>query len=205
MPDIDVCPLCGNPISNGVCLDCGTVATKKQRTANERYEDRFDMETQSLDDVAPPSLFSISGDEEITAEKAMEIAEKANQPAERDEPVNPYANMIPYERPDYGDNYAAPRTIINTDGVPQALKNEDRGDLLPSQQVKLSRDKTWLSYWWLILILFFLPYQISYFQYLALAIGAGLLKFDEKGGRQAGVIIIVIAALKLLLLTMTSY
>lgn len=206
MPSNEKCPICGNPTINGICLDCGaspdnTAFQPEEEERDSRYTDRFDAETESLDDIAAPSFTSMSGDEVISSEEALKMAKKAEQPADRkQEPSNPYANVIPYERPDYGDNYIAPKTVIRSDGVPQASNSADDDMHFISQDVNLHKDKTWLSYWWLILIFLILPYQISYFHYATLAVGAALQKFDEKGGRQAGVILIVIAVLKFILM-----
>lgn len=207
MPDLDKCPNCGGPITNGLCLDCGTLIAKTapKEAMEDRLEELIDTETSSLDDIVPPTLSSISGDEVISPEKALEISKEAEKPADikRDEPSNPYANMIHYESPDYGDNYVPPTTIIRKDGVPQALQDSEIPEY--DRKIRLKSDKSWLGYWWLILIIFFLPLRVGQLNYIGLAIGAGLLKFDEKGGRQAGAIIIGICVLKLILGILTSY
>lgn len=208
MTDNDVCPVCGKKTINGVCLDCGvTINLPDAAEAEARHNDRFGSDSGSLEDIVPPTLLSMTGEEILTPDEALEAAKKAEEPADlKREPSNPYSDVIPYERPDFGDNYIEPQKIIKSSrGIPHAAANDhDDPNELISRKVKLKHDKSWHSYWWLILIIFILPINYRFFLLFSLCIGLGLLKFDEQGGRQAGGIILGLTVAKLVLVLLFS-
>ncbi len=193
MTNKDICPLCGKNRVNGICVDCGGPEDLHE---TEEYEsERHD----SLEDVIPPKLDYMSEADELEAVKRREEQEQELLKRKEDN-LNPYANVISYETPDYGDHYIEPETAeqaressyIQPYGTYSPVKDQPEDELI-SKKIKLKPDKTWLNSWWIILIAIFVPY------YITTAIGAALLKFDSKGGRQAGAIVMVIAVIKIII------
>lgn len=196
MPDI--CPKCGKSTVGGMCLDCGIIedtAPDKNITAEEIFDDDTpDEQPSALADVKAPELASTNGEEFVP--------KTFSEPPKRSEKVNPYADVIPYERPDYGDNYVAPDTVVSEYGVPKAIELEDdkRAKLL-IKGVRLKKTY-WYSYWWIMLIAILLSVFIN--GIIGTVIGGAMLKFDEKGGKTAGIITMAIC-LPLALIQYVTY
>ncbi len=204
MTETNICPRCGGKTVGGLCIDCGMADTlPSAEESAARAEERWDTDVDSLDDVTPPDLLSMSGDETISAEDALEAAEKAAKPADtKRESSNPYADVIPYERPDYGDNYIAPDVVTKVDGIPTGHMVNNDPNMLISRKVKLKHDRTWYSYWWLLLIVLLMPCPMPWLAVIPAIIGMALLRFDEKGARQAGIIALIITAVKFIIVNL---
>lgn len=178
----DICPKCGAETVNGVCLDCGVTLSEDRRLpVMEEISPEYDTKAAPLDDIAAPITETLTG-EEIKVQKKHVLPPF----------VNPYADVIPFEKPDYGDAYAAPHAVTRENGVPTAAKYDPDDNALISEGLKLKSGRRLREFWWLIVIALMLPWQISWL------IAPALMKFDEKGGRTAGYIILAGTLLKML-------
>lgn len=178
----DICPRCGAETVNGVCLDCGiTQSEGESLPLMEEISFEQDVEAAPLDDITAPVTKTLLGEE-------IKVSKKHVLPPF----VNPYADVIPFEKPDYGDAYAAPRAVTRENGVPTAAKYDPDDNALISEGMKIKSGRRLREFLWLIVIALMLPWQISWL------IAPPLMKFDEKGGRTAGFIILAGTALKML-------
>ncbi len=195
----DKCPICGKRVINGMCLDCGSVASPTIPLTDN--DDEYDTEALPLNDVSIPETTDMNdiaavdpqnNDEAEHSEKAAPTAANLHN--------NPYADVIPYEAPDYGDNYIPPRSMtVNTgsadapqyEEIPLPEKNAVRSKLL-AEDIKPERNKHWYNYWWLFLLAIILPSEIS------LLAGIAFTRFDNKEEKKVGIIIIIISAVRFL-------
>lgn len=181
----DKCPKCGKETINGLCLDCGMTQVETELTVEsigeEKTDSRYSTEADPLDDVAAPAMFTLDGEDIKPVVKPKYVLPTF---------INPYADVIPFERPDFGDAYAPPQTVVLENGAPVSLKYDSRRTQLISEKLKISSGRKVSEYWWIIFISAILPWQISWLPAMA------MLRFDEKGGRLAGGIMIVFTVIK---------
>lgn len=177
----NICPNCGGQLVHGMCLSCGSVpkheAVEKPRSAV------YENNAKPLTDVAAPTLFTLTGEEAAIAPSPREAAAKSF--------VNPYAGLIPFEKPDFGDNYAVPQAVIRENGTPRAVRFADDEEL-SAKKVRISSGRRISDYWWIIMLSLLLPWQVSWLP------APALFKFDEKGGRQSAAVILAVTAVKML-------
>lgn len=174
------CPGCGGTLVNGVCLDCGNTVPVREAAQKPRSA-VYENNAQPLTDVASPALLTLTGEEAVISPKVT--AAKSF--------VNPYAGLIPFETPDFGEGYAVPQAVIREMGTPRAVRFADDEELA-TRRVRLSSGRRISDYWWIIMLSLLLPWQISWLP------APALFKFDERGGRGSAWVILAITAVKLL-------
>ena len=176
-----ICPNCGGTLVRKVCLDCGNTAPTEK--AEEKLRSAvYENNAEPLTDVAAPELFTLTGEKPVISPKVM--AAKSF--------VNPYAGLIPFERPDFGDDYAVPQAVIREMGTPRGVRFADDEDIA-SARVRISSGRKITDYWWIIMLSLMLPWQLSWLP------APALFKFDERGGRQSAWVILAVTAVKLLI------
>lgn len=99
MADTEKCPHCGGETVNGICIHCGS----SENSGTDNDHDSDDMMSIEL-----PELSYLSDDEPLP-EPVVTVPEPKPEP---EEDVNPYANVVSYEEPEYGENYAPPQKMI---------------------------------------------------------------------------------------------
>ncbi len=199
----DYCETCGSRIINGICLNCGDTAEHpgiKPIDGDKGF--RFDLapsDEELMADVEIPEIETIDGmDIEPPVSPADPDAKLFDWSTSHKDNVNPYSNVIPFESPDYGNDYSEPDYVVYENGIPKKRVSSDTRNQTLSQRIKLKPDKTLLSCWWIILLAALLP------GFVCSAIGVAMLKFDEKGGREAGKIILLISIPKIIIESIIS-
>lgn len=182
----EVCAKCGNPTINGVCLDCGKAGSDNPEMPT--ITDMYSFDTQPLDDVSVPIVTGVAGEEVLQPAELIKAAAKEKPAAD-----NPYLHVVPFEKPDFGVNYLRADYVATEHGIPKEYSASDDKEKLIIQKVRINAGLHWYGYWWIMLIALILPWQISW------AVGLGLMRFDEKGGRRAGLFTIIMTAAKMLI------
>lgn len=167
----------------GICLDCGSTAPKPVKEPLPRPA-VYENNAKSLTDIAAPELFSLTG-EEISAAPLRVTAAKSF--------ANPYSGVIPFESPDFGFNYAVPQAVIREFGTPKGIRVSDDGEEPVTRKMRISGGRRITDYWWILMLSLVLPWQISWLPVPA------LYRFDEKGGRTSGKIILAMTVIKLII------
>lgn len=228
MNDPDICPICGNKLAGFVCLDCGDVSSYFEVKDPDEITSMADIPVSSDDEDDTAEPLKPVGLTEMDGTEINSVHNELKQD-EHDTPVNPYADVIPFESPDYGDNYVSPDYVYMKNGVPKAVHGRGADYRRVSRSLRPGSGKYWYHYWWLIAPAFFfllvsIAFAASGTSYLQLmsgtadsftsliryvtmgfaslftVIGAALQKFDEKGGKLAGKMILVCSGLSLVLM-----
>lgn len=170
----------------GICIDCGNSAPKNDTPPATPLPRSavYQNNAMPLTDVAVPELFSLAGEEIPPVPKKVLTAKSF---------ANPYAGVIPFEAPDFGVNYAVPQAVIREFGTPRGIRVSDNGEEPVTKKMKISGGRHITDYWWILMFSLLLPWQIAWLP------APALFKFDEKGGRLAGKIILIMTVLKVLI------
>lgn len=176
-----ICPSCGGTTVNGVCLDCGNSAPAKNPAPLPRSA-AYSTDTEPLTDVAAPKLFTLAGESVIIPPKAAKAKIF----------VNPYSGLIPFESPDYGENYAVPQAVIREYGTPKGIRVSDEEEII-TKKMRISAGRHISEYAPILMLSLILPWQVSWLP------APPLFKFDEKGGRLAARIILIMTIIKFLI------
>lgn len=177
-----ICPNCGGHMVRGICLDCGNSASKKEDNPPPRSA-AYRNDAKPLTDVAVPELFTLAGEDIVIPRKVRAAKSFAN----------PYAGLIPFESPDFGENYAAPQAVIREYGTPRGIRVSDDTEEPVTKKMKISGGRHLTDYWWILMFSLLLPWQVSWLP------APALFKFDEKGGRFTAKIILIMTVIKFLI------
>lgn len=177
-----ICPTCGGHMVRGICLDCGGSAPKQDNTPLPRSA-VYQNNVKPLTDVAAPELFTLAG-EDIVIPKKVKAAKSF---------ANPYSGLIPFEAPDFGENYVAPQAVIREFGTPKGIRVSDDAEEPVTKKMRISGGRHITDYWWILMLSLLLPWQVSWLA------APALFKFDEKGGRFTARIILIMTVIKFLI------
>ncbi|MCM1578424.1 MAG: hypothetical protein NC078_06470 [Ruminococcus sp.] len=178
----NICPSCGGKMVRGLCLDCGNSAPREKKAPLPRSA-VYQNNAQPLTGVTAPELFTLTGEDIVIPQKVTASKSFAN----------PYFGVIPFETPDFGENYAVPQAVIREYGTPKGIRIDDSGEELATRKMKISQGRHIADYWWIIMLSLMLPWQVSWLA------APALFKFDEKGGRRAAVVILIMTVVKFLI------
>ncbi|MGN0666196.1 MAG: hypothetical protein ACI4KF_06680 [Huintestinicola sp.] len=198
----NICPTCGKEMIKGVCLSCDTGRKDKEAAVREPCGEA--MESIGDDAVSKLAVIRENDTSPLPAppEEHQEPRESENPYASfvplkkadvkseiRTDNANPYASMRPYDKPDYGEIYGE---IKPTDKV-------GKGEETLTHGMKIKEDTgNPLDYWYIVVPVFIIDIFLSLRIPLSLIVGIGLTRFDGKGARRAGLILMGAYAVKFL-------